>query len=143
MPSRSKQRIIFNKKNPFSLKTGAVKTNRGQPEARLQRACVLFMREAFPGIIFTSTLGGLRIGFKQGKALVPHGYCKGIPDLLILHPRFDLQLAGLGIEFKSAKGRVSSDQKELHAKLKKTHWRVETCRTLDQFVLAVTDYILD
>lgn len=77
-------------------------------EAQIQTQVAAYLRMRHPGIVFTATLGGLRLTPGVVRKIKAAGYHNGIPDLLILAPRG--RYHGMALELKSDKGRPSVEQ---------------------------------
>jgi hypothetical protein len=107
-----------------------------QDESKLQQACVKWLRYARPDLIIQATPNqGLRT-VKNASRLKAEGMSAGWPDLQIL---------GRGcqvfIEMKTSTGKLSPAQKEVHAKLEQTGYKVAVCRSLDEFMQTVNNYL--
>ena len=73
--------------------------------------------------------GGSTARFKQMGALLGDGMQRGWPDLIVLWPHG----CGALIEVKRPRlGRLSDEQRELHAKLESIGWRVATCSSVGE-----------
>lgn len=104
-------------------------------EDSLQAACVRFYRFQYPQHLIMSFPAGFVFGGDAVKRAMTAnrmkamGYQVGCPDLMIITPnevRF--------IEMKVDKGRLTDNQKEVHERLKNMGYRVDVCRSLDEFV---------
>lgn len=79
-------------------------------ESGLQIAVVNYLKLQYREIRFCASAGGMRTSYKQAVKMKATGYIKGFPDLQILKPVGNY--AGLFIELKYNKGRMSPEQKE-------------------------------
>lgn len=107
-------------------------TARRRPEEALQRACVQLLRlcPAPPeGPLWWASTNqrGTRKPWEQG-ILTALGLRPGVPDLLLL---WKGRL--VGIELKSARGRMSPAQEEFHRLLTLAGGVAHVCRSLDEF----------
>lgn len=77
--------------------------------------------------------------------LTAMGVRKGVPDLLLpLHkwlPNYPAMVAGLAIEMKSAKGRLTPEQSEWFAHLTAQGWICTVCRTAEDAINALAAYL--
>lgn len=75
----------------------------------------------------------------QRKKIQALGYKKGVPDLLVFVPRGIYH--GLCIEVKSAKGRVTRDQKRWHDSLERNGYFVMVPRSFEQAKDLIDQYM--
>lgn len=75
--------------------------------------------------LIMSLPNGQNVGPRIGKRLKEMGLLKGAPDLLLAIPKNGHH--GLFIEMKSNEGRVTPEQKEVHAKLIDMGYQVSIC----------------
>ena len=71
-----------------------------------------------------------RRGWKAQRDIKTHGTKAGWPDLEILH-RGNTYF----VELKSAKGRLTTRQKQCHEQLRQAGFCVETCRSLNEVII--------
>ena len=102
-------------------------------ERQVHRAILQMIRLCFPMAITHHSpngahlAGGSTARFRQMGALLGDGMLKGFPDILVLWPHG----RGCLIEVKRPKlGRLSHEQRELHARLDSIGWRVATCTSV-------------
>ena len=76
------------------------------------------------------------------------GMLAGNCDLWIMRPKwnsvqelFGVKHYALGIEMKTAKGKLSESQKEIHAKLQDAGYAVKVCRSFEEFEKTVNEYM--
>lgn len=116
----------------------------GKPHAdhehHLQVACVRWFRMQYPQhLIYAIPNGGQRNAVVAAK-LKAEGVTAGIPDLHIPVSRHGYH--SLYIEMKNGKaGRLSEHQKECIAQLQFQGHKVAVCRTFDEFLQQVNDYM--
>lgn len=97
-----------------------------------------------PSIVICSIPNGAMLSgdklqrIKQWKRLQNEGALPGIPDVFIAM-RND-KYNGLFIEFKSDTGKLSEQQKIVHAMLINAGYCVKICRSLDEFMLVIKTY---
>lgn len=88
---------------------------------------------------------GARVTPSIAVRLKAEGMESGIPDWVLPLPqpyRFEhLSASGLMIEFKSALGRLSEEQKTYRTRILEAGWRYEVCRTPDEAIAIVKDYL--
>lgn len=82
--------------------------------------------------------GGKRPKGEAGK-LKAMGMKKGVLDLLLFVPR--ARFGGLAIEMKSATGGLRPEQREWSDHFELIGWRVELCRSLDEFIDVIESYL--
>lgn len=113
-------------------------------ESRLQAACVRWARLQFPQCrkLLFSVPNGYRTSVTQARIAKEEGLVSGVADMLFLHPSSDGKYAGLAIEFKTEKGRLSDNQKAWASALLLTGlYRYEVVRTFGQFQRLLTEYL--
>lgn len=109
-----------------------------QPEHDMQVFCVRWFRRNYKGeIIFAIPNGGRRM-YREAVRLKAEGVLAGVPDLFVSAARGCYH--GLYLEMKSLSGRVSDVQKEVITSLMSHGYRVEVCKSIEMFKLAVDDY---
>ncbi len=93
---------------------------------------------AVHAVSFAIVNGGARTK-SYGSRLKREGMKAGVPDVFIAYPTY--KHPGMWIEFKSAKGRVSPEQKRMMGLLTERGYRVEVCYNFDQAMEAVNSYL--
>lgn len=125
------------------------------PEHELQKAVVKYLRHQYPNVIIQACspdlLGGGKLAKIRAAIAKALGYTKGFPDLVIYeraskpdasrHFGSDEFCAGLAIEFKTAKGRQSKEQKEVQKKLEAQGWKYEIIRDFDSAKQRIDEYL--
>lgn len=112
-------------------------------ESKIQIACVNWFRYKYPQykkILFSVPNGGVRNSI-TGAILKMEGALSGVSDLILLKPnRF---YGCLCIEMKQPKGRQQESQKEWQKAVESVGNKYVVCRSLDEFMNAVEDYLKD
>lgn len=124
-----------------------------QEEHNIQAACVRWFNLQWPeyrGLLFAIPNGGARSKATAGK-LKAEGVVPGVADLILMKPHFrqgvyfsdmiPLDSYALCIEMKTAKGRQSPEQKEWQAKVEGEGYRYAVCRSLDEFMNEINNYL--
>lgn len=116
---------------------------RATPEEDLHRAAFQWVglmsgRHRLLRFMFHTPNGGKRPKGEAGK-LRAMGQKPGVPDLML--PRRCGVYAGLAIELKSPKGRVSDDQCDWLAALDEEGYLTAVCRDLDAFQAVVLRFL--
>lgn len=129
---------------------------RNDAETALQINCVLWFKMQYPKILIHHSPGGgerKRFINRKGEVYCPEGAkfkqmgcVAGFPDLFIACPKiskcFDTQdLHGLFIEFKTETGKLSPAQKDIAIRLSGAGYQVSVCRSLDEFIKTVNEYM--
>lgn len=114
-------------------------------EDHLQKACVDWFRLQHRNLMITSFPAGYVFGGDKtqraitGKRMKDMGYLVGIPDLLIPHAnRFYF---GLFVELKTETGKLSKEQKEVIGKLEHEGYKCSVCRSVEEFIETVNEYL--
>jgi len=109
----------------------------------LQRQCVGWFRENYPGIkkLLVAIPNGGKRDIATAKALKDEGVVPGAPDLVLFisnreHP-------ALCIEMKTKKGRQSESQKEWQEAAEKNGLKYAVIRDLFSFIKLINEYIND
>lgn len=105
----------------------------GNAEARIQAAIVQFIRTAAPHcLVFSVPNGGLRSKSESAR-LKWTGVVAGIPDLIVLAPRYWGASGGAAffIECKAAKGQLSPEQEKIIYQLSQLGFSYAVCRSID------------
>lgn len=109
-------------------------------ESKLQQACVRWFRIQYPAYsrrLWAVPNGGARNEI-TGAILKAEGAMRGVPDLFLSLPRGGY--SGCFFEMKTAKGKVSDHQKAFMAEHEKDY-KCVVCRSLDDFMREVTQYL--
>lgn len=112
-------------------------------EHRIQVSCVRWFRLKYPklkNVLFAVPNGGRRDAV-TGAKLKDEGATRGVADLILLKSnRF---YGGLAIEMKKPGGCQSQAQKEWQKECEGAGNKYVVCRSLDEFIKVVTDYLND
>lgn len=125
-----------------------------EEEHKIQCACVKWFAYQHPelqGLLFAIPNGGARSKATAGK-LKAEGVVPGVSDLILLVPReivahmngkaVLIQAAfGLCIEMKTKTGRQSHEQKEWQAKVESRGYKYAVCRSLEDFINTIENYL--
>lgn len=105
-----------------------------QPELSLQIAVKRFLLLALPPQVeWTASLAGVHLGHTQRAKAKASGLRPGFPDLMFI---IDGEVKF--IEMKTATGRLSDEQKQIHAAL--APGSVAVCRSLDEVATTLTGW---
>jgi len=74
-----------------------------------------------------------------GARLKAEGVTAGAPDLFLFKPNGEH--CGLAIEMKTRTGRQSTEQKAFQARLEESGYQYSVCRTVDEFITIVDNYL--
>jgi len=114
-------------------------------ESKIQRACVHWFRSSHPRILLVSFLNGVYIAGTPGQRamrwniLKAEGAVVGIPDLMVCHASKGYH--ALYVEMKTEKGKLSYEQKLIHAYLINAGYCVKICRSFDEFTITINNYL--
>lgn len=110
-------------------------------EHRIQVACVNWLRYMHPECkdsLFAVPNGGRRDRV-TGAKLKAEGVLSGVADLILLKP--NKQYHALCIEMKTRKGSQAETQKAWQRHVEKDGYKYIVCRSLDDFIEQVTNYL--
>jgi hypothetical protein len=108
-------------------------------ESILQRQCVSWFRLQYPKhVIFAIPNGGAR-GRVEAAIMHGEGVLAGAADLFVMHGSNGKH--GLFIEMKSEQGRQSASQRFFGKAAEDESYKYEVCRTFDEFMMVVNDYL--
>ena len=114
-------------------------------ESKIQQRCVEWFRYSFPKTVIASFPNGVFIGgtpvqrAKRWNILKAEGAMVGIPDIMIAMPSGAYH--ALFIEMKTEKGRLSENQKIVHAMLINSGYCVKVCRSFEEFTITINKYL--
>lgn len=123
-----------------------------EEEHNIQAACVRWFNLQWPqyrGLLFAVPNGGARSKATAGK-LKAEGVVAGVADLILLVPKcvkanddegWYNTIFALCIEMKTAKGRQSPEQKEWQAKVEEHGYKYAVCRSLEEFINTIENYL--
>lgn len=110
-------------------------------EHKLQCACIRWFRYQYPFLreqLFAVPNGGNRSASEAAK-FKAEGVVSGVSDLILL--KSNGTFSSLCIEMKTPEGKQSEKQIEWQRSTEKHGNRYVVCRNLDQFRLAVKEYL--
>jgi hypothetical protein len=114
-------------------------------ESNIQKSCVEWFKYSFPKQVIASFPNGVFISgtpvqrARRWNILKSEGAMLGMPDLIICIP--SEKYHALFIEMKTSKGVLSPNQKQTHQLLKDAGYEVKVCRSLDEFIQSVHNYL--
>lgn len=121
--------------------TSAYNVRRDNVEHRIQKSCVRWFRIKYPELshaLFAVPNGGFR-GKSTAAKLKEEGVLSGVSDLILL--KNNKEYGALLIEMKTATGRQSVNQKRWQSLITQDRYKYVVCRSLDEFMKEVNDYL--
>lgn len=115
-------------------------TIRHGSEDALQAVCVDWFRHQYTKEIIYAVPNGARRNIALGAKLKRTGMLAGVPDLCI--PCARGKWHGLYIEMKVKRNYPTPAQREIIAHLMSRDYRVEVCRSFDEFKATVDNYMI-
>lgn len=112
-------------------------------EHKIQVSMVEWIRLQYPSMrhnLFAVPNGGRRDAV-TGAKLKAEGVLAGVADLILL--KSNRQYGALLIETKTKKGTQSDSQKEWESKIVKDGYKYVVCRSLEEFIEVVNDYLTE
>lgn len=109
----------------------------------LQKACVQWFDLKYPKLklrLHHSPNGGKRNAIEAAK-FKQMGVRAGFPDLILLIPNRFYPFCG--VELKTRTGRQSEHQKDYQKEFESIGAKYVVCKSLDEFIKVVTDYLND
>ena len=110
-------------------------------ETIIQQHCVKWFRFQYPNLTLISIPNEGKRTFSNARRMVAEGMTKGASDLILLRPNKTKH--GLLIELKTKIGKQSPEQKEFQKNVEAWNYQYTVCRSLDDFMKCVSDYIFD
>lgn len=110
-------------------------------ESNLQKACVTWFRYQFPDLgnmLFAVPNGGYRSKVEAG-IMKAEGVVPGVSDLVFLVPRGGY--GALCVEMKDVGKKQSEAQKAWQLATEKAGNKYVVCRTIEEFMNAVNEYL--
>lgn len=110
-------------------------------EHQLQCACVKWFRYQHPNLthnLFAIPNGGRRDAV-TGAKLKAEGVLPGVADIILL--KQNSQYGALLIEMKTPTGKQSKAQKQWQQNIQKDQYKYVICRTLNDFINEVNNYL--
>ena len=111
-------------------------------ESLIQRSCVKWFRYYSPQLtrLLIAIPNGYKTTISQARIAKAEGLMPGASDLILLYGNG--RYFGLAIEMKTEKGRQSESQKLWQADVEKYGgYKYVICRSLDDFIKAIVDYV--
>lgn len=116
-------------------------------ESKLQQTCIKWFRYQYPNeVIFAIPNGGCR-NIITARILKGEGVLAGVSDLFIMNQGIIVAAeesnvyAGMFIEMKSEKGKLSKSQKSFIKKAKEKGYYVAVCNTFESFQYEINEYL--
>lgn len=110
-------------------------------ESRIQQCCVRWFRYQYPEAarLLFAVPNGYWTTASQASRAKAEGMLSGVSDLLLLVAAQGFH--GLAIEMKTKRGRQTSTQRAWQDDAEDAGWRYVVCRSLDEFVATVTEWM--
>lgn len=111
------------------------------PEAQLQSSCVTWFRYQFSSIskmLIAIPNGGSR-NIIEAANLKKQGVVSGVSDLILFQQRGGY--GALCIEMKTKTGKQSTSQIEWQIEAEKNGYKYVICRSVDEFINEILDYM--
>jgi len=111
------------------------------PESNLQKSCIRWFRIQYrelTKLLFAVPNGGHR-NATEAAIMKAEGVVAGVADVILLISRGDYN--SLCIEFKTEKGRQTELQKEWQTEAEKNGNKYVVCRSLQEFMSLVNEYL--
>jgi len=112
-----------------------------QSESHLQQQCIKWMQYQHSNIVFFHVPNGGKRNVREAVRFKREGVISGVADIIILRPNKSKH--GLLIELKTLIGKQSPEQKDFQQNVGRWNYQYSICRSLDQFMKCVTDYVFD
>ena len=110
-------------------------------ESNLQQSCVRWFRyqySDYQNLLIAIPNGGYR-NRTEAAILIGEGVVRGCPDLFLAVPKKGF--AGLWIEMKAPKGRLTEYQQGMLIALENVGYMTHVCYSFDEFEKVVTNYL--
>ena len=130
---------------------------RNHEESNMQKQCVAWFRAQYPqyAMLLTHPINEGGKGTRVSGAIHKgEGTVAGVPDLLFFMPVYKAPLGydeetrkqsgmvhGLGIEFKTAKGKQSQEQKDFEHMFQAAGYKYVVVRSFEQFRLLINSWV--
>ena len=119
-------------------------------ESKIQQACIKWFDLQYPEysqILFAIPNGGKR-SVITASIMKKEGVRRGVLDIFFAKEKIRTlsgvicnEYYGLFIEIKTKEGKLSKEQKEFIKKVEAEGFKCEICRSLDEFIKIINDYI--
>lgn len=116
-------------------------------EDSLQKACIKFIRYAYPSVVCFSIPNGGHRNPVEGAKLKETGVLAGVADLFVMRDGVNREggrythYNGLFIEIKVGKNVQTQAQKEFESKAKSAGYGYVVCRSPDEFIRTIQNYL--
>jgi hypothetical protein len=123
-------------------------------EDTLQESCVRWFRYAYPNVTLMSIPNGGKRNAIEAAKLKRTGTLAGVADLFVMKAkdvlierlpgelgRHYITYHGLWIEVKTGKNQQTEAQKTFEVKAIEAGYAYEVCRSIDEFMKVVNDYL--
>lgn len=110
-----------------------------RPEDNLQASCVQWFKLQYPLCLLWATPNAAKRSIREYVALKRTGLVAGVPDLFIAEANGHYH--GLFVEMKAGRGEVTEKQQEMIDALRVRGYAVHVCKSLDEFVGVVNQYM--
>lgn len=117
-------------------------------ESALQIQCVKWFRLQYPKEVIFAIPNARKVGIRMGGILKAEGVTAGVADLFIMAPGLSDKgqeidvFYGLFIEMKYGVGKQSPEQKAFQKHCERKGYKYVVCRTIEEFINEVTNYLL-
>lgn len=114
---------------------------RRQDESLIQIRCVRWFRLQYPRLatlLFSVPNGGSR-NVIEASRMKEEGVTAGVADLLLLYPNREYH--GLCVEMKTPTGKQQPNQKLWQQNVEAVGYRYVVCRSLDEFMNVIKNYL--
>ena len=109
-------------------------------ESKIQQNCVRYFRYQYPDYILFAVPNGGKRGRTESAIMKGEGVLAGVADLFFAMPSKTFH--GLFIEIKTEKGKQSAHQKYFETRAIMSGYDYKICRSLDEFIKTVNDYLI-
>jgi len=100
---------------------------------------VKWFRYAYPEHTIFAIPNGGRRGKIEAGIMKAEGVLSGVADLFLMYANYEHN--GLFVEVKAENGKQSEAQKDFEKRATKEGYRYVTCRSIDEFVTCVNEYL--
>ena len=108
-------------------------------ESKLQQLCVRWFRHQYLNHILFAIPNGGRRGKIEASIMKGEGVTAGVADLFL--SATNARYYGFYIEMKIGKGKQTDKQREFQLKAEKAGYKYEVCRSFEQFIEIINDYL--
>ena len=112
-----------------------------QSESHLQQQCVKWLSFQYSNLVWFHVPNGGQRNVREAVRFKREGVKAGVADIILLQPNKTQH--ALCIELKTKIGKQSPEQKEFQKAVEQWNYKYSVCRSLDEFMKVVNDYILN